>query len=132
MNECSLIASSPRFYCLNHPFQAFFVSIAVGLLGVNLHPSFSTGSTYHYSGLLLRLSVLWRYPIGSLFSFHCAKQKTHFRTSSLFPARTAVDSGIWHSTEIDSFVCNWFLLTSPTSANKPQTRHTNIPDRWMN
>ena len=67
---CSLIASSPRFYCPTHSFQTFGVPITVGLLGVKLLPSLSTGSTYNYSVVLLRLSFLWRYPIGSLFSLH--------------------------------------------------------------
>ena len=80
-------------------------------LGVKLHSSLSTGSTYHYSGVLLRLSVLWRYPIASLFSLHCTTRNSLFWTSSLFPARTAVDSGIWHSIEVDSLpVIGFYLL----------------------
>ena len=69
---------------------------------------FWKGSKYHYSSVLLRLSVLWRYPIGSLFSLYCTTRNTPFWTSSLSPARTAVDSGILHYTEIDSIVCNCF------------------------
>ena len=111
VNTCSLIASSHRFFWPTHPFQAFSVPISVGLLGVKLHSSLSTGSTYHYSDVLLRLSVLWRYPIASLFYLHCTTRIVFFWTLSLSLARTAVDPGIWHSIEVDSLsVIGLYLL----------------------
>ena len=92
VNKCSLIASLHKFYCPTHSFKAFGVPIAVSPIGwLKLYPSLSTGSTYHYSGVLLRLSVQWRYPIDSLFSHHMYDTEYSFWISSMSSARTAVD-----------------------------------------
>ena len=58
---------SPRFYSSTHHFQAFGVPIAVDLLGINIHPSLSTRSKYLVQRCILKLSILWHIPIGSLF-----------------------------------------------------------------
>ena len=50
----------------------------------------------------LRLSVLWRNPIGSLFLSTCTKLHTFFWISPCLLCSLLWISGLWHSTEIDS------------------------------
>ena len=45
-----------------------------------------------------------------LASLHCTTRNILLRTTTLSPACTAVDSGIWHSTEIDSLSVIGFFL----------------------
>ena len=71
----------------------------------------------------LRLSVQWRKPHRFLVSPHIHDTTYSFRISPCPLCSLLWISGLWHSTEIDSFVCSWFLQASSTSANniRPDT-----------
>ena len=111
MNECSLIASSPRFYCRFTLYRLSVCSSRLVYLGLRFHPSLSTESNMPLqrctSKAFSPMTLPRRFLIFS--PLYCTTQNTSFWTSSLFPVRTAVGSRIWHSKEIDSF-CLWLVI----------------------
>ena len=93
-----------RFCCTPRPFQAYGYPLLLLYLGGSVFILVFRQECVPLQRCTLRLSVLWHDSIGSLFLSTCTTLDSLFSDFSLSPVFTAVDSGIWHSTEIDSYL----------------------------
>ena len=109
-NVCS------RFCCTTHPFQAFGYPSLLPYMGGSVFILVFRRECVPMQRCTLRLSVLWRNPIGSLFLSTYTTLHTLFGFLPV-PVFTAVDFGIVALHRDRLVVCNWFLLASSTSAN---------------